>query len=570
MNTPQKQWWLLWYLRGPRQSMRWIWLAGKTPLDYGILPGIPAEVVAEHRRNLPDDGAVCRSYLSEGKHLDVGTFLSWLDAHKGAEGGPAKWLQEQCRGTGQEQRRGTRQSPLHCALSNRVPAAVAFGLLDACPDACKDALHPALRIDHLSEAMLLAMIAACPEAVKEMDRCRCCGPCTCWNANCRTTPLHVALQNKHTTEAVVAALVAAWPEAVNAEDGAWKTPLDYRILPGIPAEVVAEYRRNLPDDGDYYYDGAVCRSYLSEGKHLDVDAFLSWLDAHKGAEGNPAEWLQEKDNEGDTPLTVALTLRAPAAAALGLIDACPEAANIVGYVLDHDDSYDLLDEDKDIARTHSMALSTPLEDAVNYFATEPVVAALISAWPGAVKAVNCHGETPLHFLAMAVCNSPAERKHKSTLCYTLVKKGGSLAAISNVGNTPATSVPKAIEDNFHLLASLREIAAYKKRTHLSLMHFRDWTTVSHAWCTPSAKLVAVTVLLVGDTFKRGLLPRLPMDCWYRILNCIPRHELRLGDCEPDAEQAALVQYLAILQDTRASIEATNAAAAAAVSAAARA
>ena len=34
--------------------------------------------------------------------------------------------------------------------------------------------------------------------------------------------------------------------------------------------------------------------------------------------------------------------------------------------------------------------------------------------------------------------------------------------------------------------------------------------------TPAAS--AMIVLLVGETYKRGLLPRLPMDCWYMILN----------------------------------------------------
>ena len=119
--------------------------------------------------------------------------------------------------------------------------------------------------------------------------------------------------------------------------------------------------------------------------------------------------------------------------------------------------------------------------------------------------------------------------------------------------------------NPHLIASFREIAAYKKRTRLSVEHFRDWTTVSHAWCTPSAKLVALTVLMVGETYKRGLLPRLPMDCWYRILNCIPRHELRQGGCEPEAEQVAQTQYSAILREARAMIGTAEAAAAAQVS-----
>ena len=116
--------------------------------------------------------------------------------------------------------------------------------------------------------------------------------------------------------------------------------------------------------------------------------------------------------------------------------------------------------------------------------------------------------------------------------------------------------------NHHLIATLCEIAVFKKKkhSHLSLMHFRDWTTVSHAWCTPSAKLVAVTVLLVGETYKRGLLPRLPMDCWYRILNNLPRHELRLGECEPAAERTALATYTALLKEARTAVDASNVAA----------
>ena len=82
------------------------------------------------------------------------------------------------------------------------------------------------------------------------------------------------------------------------------------------------------------------------------------------------------------------------------------------------------------------------------------------------------------------------------------------------------------------------------------MHFRDWTTVSHAWCTPSAKLVALTVLMIGETYKRGLLPRLPMDCWYFILKRIPRHELRQGRCEPEEEAKHLAKYLGILAEAR--------------------
>ena len=93
----------------------------------------------------------------------------------------------------------------------------------------------------------------------------------------------------------------------------------------------------------------------------------------------------------------------------------------------------------------------------------------------------------------------------------------------------------------------------KERKVFSLMHFRDWTTITHAWCTPSAKLTAITVLLVGETYKRGLLPRLPMDCWYRILNCIPRYQLRQSACSYYEQPQYADQYALILDEARAAI-----------------
>ena len=80
-------------------------------------------------------------------------------------------------------------------------------------------------------------------------------------------------------------------------------------------------------------------------------------------------------------------------------------------------------------------------------------------------------------------------------------------------NPPLTTI--------HHIATLKEIALYKqaRHSHLSaLPHFQHWTTVSHAWSTSSAKLTALTVLLVGETYTRGLLPHLPFDCWCHILS----------------------------------------------------
>jgi hypothetical protein len=38
-------------------------------------------------------------------------------------------------------------------------------------------------------------------------------------------------------------------------------------------------------------------------------------------------------------------------------------------------------------------------------------------------------------------------------------------------------------------------------------------------------MMVLTVLLVGETYKRKVLSRLPMDVWYWILNMIARYAL---------------------------------------------
>lgn len=468
----------------------------------------------------------CTKYLAQGSALDENVFLTWLDEHKGN----GEWLKETS------------------SILARMP------------------LHHALGGEGIPAAVSLALLAACPEAAK-------------LKARDGETPLHLALCNTDTTEPVVSALFAAYPEAVNVKDEWGKTPLDYVILPGIPADVVAEYRRNLPDDG------AVFRSYLREGKHLDAATFLVWFDAHK----SDGEWLNTTDEAGNTPLHHALRNEGtPAAVALALLAACPEATKVVdnsGYTPLH-----AALQNKTISAAVQLASiaacleaakvktewgygSTPLGLAVYLNASAPVVAALIAVWPGAIKEVDGDGDTPLHYLAIAERDTLAECRHTNIICFMLVKHRASLAATNAEGQTPTATAAAAATaaaiaaasatPNNHLIATLREITLFKKHAHLSWMHFRDWTTISHAWCTPSAKLVAVTVLMVGETYKRGLLPRLPMDCWYRILNKLPRHELRLGGCEPVAEQAALAIYATILQEARVAVDASDAAAAAA-------
>ena len=210
---------------------------------------------------------------------------------------------------------------------------------------------------------------------------------------------------------------------------------------------------------------------------------------------------------------------------------------------------------------HLTLLHKALEDPAS--TTEAVVRTLALAWPNSTvfQENQC---TPLHVLASAYLEDSADCKHTNALCFALLERKHALNSLTIISEetfrdkkfelktTLRTPIDIAADnENRHLIATLHEVSMFKKHSHLSLMHFRDWTTVSHAWCTPSAKLTALTVLLVGETYKRGLLPRLPMDCWYRILNMIPRHELRVGvGCTLKEETAALVDYKVILWDAK--------------------
>lgn len=182
----------------------------------------------------------------------------------------------------------------------------------------------------------------------------------------------------------------------------------------------------------------------------------------------------------------------------------------------------------------------------------------------------------MHILAASKCTNADESRWSCAVCYTLIANGASFTEVNGLGKTPPEVVltqhetqsyyprlgyprkadPTRTTLNHHLIATMREIEIFQleKHRHLGRDHFRDWTTVTHAWCTPSAQLTAVTVLLVGCSCKRLAvernLPRLPMDCWYRILNMIPRHELRLGDCTPKDEKAASLQYNRLLLECK--------------------
>jgi hypothetical protein len=128
-------------------------------------------------------------------------------------------------------------------------------------------------------------------------------------------------------------------------------------------------------------------------------------------------------------------------------------------------------------------------------------------------AVDVAGNTAMH---LALQLTPTLLGH---LCYTLAARGASFTHLNNRGESP-TDLCKSGETR----AAIASIERCRARG-LDPSHWRDWSTVSHAWCTDSARLKALTVLLVAACFRRKLWPRLPVHMWYLILGQMPRSEL---------------------------------------------
>ena len=106
-----------------------------------------------------------------------------------------------------------------------------------------------------------------------------------------------------------------------------------------------------------------------------------------------------------------------------------------------------------------------------------------------------------------------------------------------------------------MLASYNEVVRFQK-SNLGPLHFRYYSPMSHAWCTPSAKHAVITVLLAGEaSAQRGLVAFLPPEIWACILEMIPRHELRVGACAEADEFGALTDYNLILACKPSSYEA---------------
>ena len=351
------------------------------------------------------------------------------------------------------------------------------------------------------------------------------------------TALHLVLKARNRRAEAVVAVFEAWPDAVQEKNDDGSVPLKFA------------FQLNALKDGMYYHPAADADADGAFARNTEVQLTLlaAWPDA-----------AIELDQQGNSMVYAALQMHTHEAVVLKLLDLWPDAAKIVdsgGHTL--------------------LALAIKLN------APAAVVRAIIKATPRGERrkklkivhreyanSVPFGGGTLFHALAANGCNEGQvtlmHQKLKNEVCFVLAAAGTSVTDVDVQGWTAAadhvrttrdprtpfevhgTSTPKDELINHHLLASLREVASFQASPRLGMEHLRDWTTVSHAWCTPSAKLTALTVLLAGETYKRQILPRLPMDCWYRVLNMIPRYELRLGGCRKQEEDGALKEYNGIL------------------------
>ena len=497
-------------------------------------------------------------------------------------------------------------TPLHLGLWNSstklsVSEKVLVKLIELCPAAVEVKAHnddgpmstliAALSVKDLPPAVVLAILAACPQMAKELKPFN------------NDTPLHVALETlrgdhyransianillpavpkdardsekeaagnalEPASDAIILALIALWPDSVkqvpldNNENSHFSTPMHYAMVYGASVPVVKAMIDACPEALAIpeLESGHLPLHDALESKTTTEAATLLVLDAYPlaanppaagGGLAEPALHTAFQNTDRNTEAVV----RAIAAAA-------PEMCQSVGYRGNDDDD----------------ASETILHMAVKGTPSNQMVQLAVELWPGAVgmktrvqtglgrfDGVTYGGNTPLHELALwneerQDYVTAADFRSKNDICYTLAGAGASVTARNAAGDTADEASHKSVfygkpsegaaEGNRHLRATLHEIEMYTSLPHLGLMHFRDWTSVSHAWCTPSAKLTALTVLLVGCSFKRldseWKLPRLPMDCWYRILNMIPRHELRMGNFTAESELAAEAQYTAIL------------------------
>lgn len=358
------------------------------------------------------------------------------------------------------------------------------------------------------------------------------------------TVLHLALACSAPIE-VVHSVYNAWPAAIGLKNASGLTPLHHCVFTGAPAEAVAPFLLSFKSDFE------CCESLLNGGTNLDVDVFFSWWQDHK--HGCAREYNDQETSSGPTLLETAVASKVADKVTMAILDEWPGLAK-VGFKHVHD-------------HAHPKDGKLPLYTAIDRRVSTNVTLAVLKAYRGAANVVGSTSmyasggqRRPIHALVSSESRSdPAltarQEFDSNIICFALVAAGASLTVDTapDRKNSAVEKVNHYSYKNKHLKATINEITMFKSLKHLGKEHFRDWTAVSHAWCTPSAKLTALTVLMVGETYKRGLLPRLSMDVLYKILNMVPRYELRLGTCSYDEENAAELKYNAILRTAKAAI-----------------
>jgi len=490
------------------------------------------------------------------------------------------------------------KTPLHIALLPRqtVDDAVVLAMIKSCPAAVqvKDSEHGRNTRNTLlraviergrttipSEAVMLALIDAWPDAVKMKGGDK-------GNVDDPPTPLLLAVA-RDAPDAIVIAMLNRCPASARVKDSLGRTALHYTLSgptsdafatavfnawPEAALEVATTHNSRGWSKGRFSWHGSPHEAGLQShqiqrkqgGGGRASDTVLIQIFARF-----PALAQQKNTRTTTLPFHAAIQSQASVALTVATINAWPGAVASAYHCRGPADWCRWV-----IPHTRGDQLTT-IQLAAGCNVGAGVVALLLPVCGVDCAVADSTGCTVLHQLVAAQVTTAAECSNTNVVCRLLLAAGAVLSAVNANGHTAAQfsrlllsntaadhgySATSASADrvtahlhNYHLAATLKDAGKFRSRLPRlrKFPHFRDWTTVSHAWCTPSAQLTVLTVLLVGETYKRGLLPRLPMDAWYWILNMIPRHELRLGGCTPKEEADAAAKYTTILSEANGGI-----------------
>jgi len=227
-----------------------------------------------------------------------------------------------------------------------------------------------------------------------------------------------------------------------------------------------------------------CVEHLSNVEGMDVDTFSAWWKANawtvlEGQENGAvvvSSWVKIQDEDGDTLLHNAIYSKSPDRVVLEIVATWPRAlkvkntingntplhvalenSNVSEHVL-----LEMVARNKKAAKVMNNGKNTPLHFALANAVGEPVVLALLEAWPDATAVSNEYDFTPLHIAVSTFENATTVRSSTKVLVAII---NASPAAVQRKGGdvdkTPLhiALLPRQTVDDAVVLAMIKSCPA---------------------------------------------------------------------------------------------------------------